>query len=219
MLLTIALGPIYLYEEILVNKKNSGVKKSDIKAERVKGLFVNAAKEIILIEGVEGITIRKVAEKIGYSYATIYSYFEDINDLLWQTREAMVIDIGTSINARMLANSVASDDIKKMLTVYVEYFFENPNIFKYLYIYKAVRPSELAVKAEGNIDFDLIWQGLLKPYADAGRIKEEQIKTVSNIIIYAVHGMLTVSFTDNWELTQNRVCEEIERMIDYLLKG
>lgn len=38
--------------------------------------FVDATAEIIEEEGVENVTIRKVADRAGYNSATIYNYFQ-----------------------------------------------------------------------------------------------------------------------------------------------
>ena len=44
--------------------------------------FVNAASEIMDQEGMEGLTLRKVAQKAGYNSATLYNYFKDLDHLI-----------------------------------------------------------------------------------------------------------------------------------------
>lgn len=44
--------------------------------------FVNAASEIMEKEGMEGLTLRKVAQKAGYNSATLYNYFKDLDHLI-----------------------------------------------------------------------------------------------------------------------------------------
>ena len=48
--------------------------------------FVDATAEIIEEEGLENVTIRKVADKAGYNSATIYNYFSEISHLLFLHR-------------------------------------------------------------------------------------------------------------------------------------
>ena len=45
-----------------------------------------AARSIILQDGVTSVTARAVAELTGCSYATIYHYFKDLNELLLKTK-------------------------------------------------------------------------------------------------------------------------------------
>ena len=51
--------------------------KLDIKKKRVMMYFIEAIQELILNEGIENLSIKKIADKAGYNTATIYNYFED----------------------------------------------------------------------------------------------------------------------------------------------
>lgn len=64
----------------------------DIQKERVRRYFLEAAKEIILSEGVSAVTSKKVGEKAAYSYASIYNYFENQNALLCEAVEEIARD-------------------------------------------------------------------------------------------------------------------------------
>ncbi len=45
--------------------------------------FIDATNEIIENEGIESVTIRKVANLAGYNSATIYNYFENLDHLIF----------------------------------------------------------------------------------------------------------------------------------------
>ncbi len=47
-----------------------------------KRLFIDAAMKLIEEEGVEGVSIRKVAAITGYNSATLYSYFQNLDHLI-----------------------------------------------------------------------------------------------------------------------------------------
>ena len=57
--------------------------RNAIQEERMKRYFIEAAKEIIRGEGIEAVSSRSVAERAGYSYATLYNYFKDVRDLVF----------------------------------------------------------------------------------------------------------------------------------------
>ena len=46
-----------------------------IRKKRMRRYFVEAAKKIIQEEGIDGVTLRKVAKGAGYNGATLYNYF------------------------------------------------------------------------------------------------------------------------------------------------
>lgn len=57
-------------------------KYSPEKRNEVVSSFVKAAIEIIKSKGVDDVSIRSVSSLAGYSSATIYLYFEDLNELI-----------------------------------------------------------------------------------------------------------------------------------------
>ena len=50
----------------------------------LRELILLKAKEIIIREGQEKLSLRKIANEIEYSPATIYLYFQDKDEILYQ---------------------------------------------------------------------------------------------------------------------------------------
>lgn len=55
---------------------------SELKKKRILIFFIEAAQEIMTKEGIEAITLRKVADLAGYNGATLYNYFKDLDHLI-----------------------------------------------------------------------------------------------------------------------------------------
>ena len=53
--------------------------------EEVRALMLAASREIVLAEGIDALTIRRVAKAIGYCGGSIYSYFD--------SREAIAMEL------------------------------------------------------------------------------------------------------------------------------
>lgn len=66
----------------MVNKLIRPDKKT-IQKRRMMTYFIEAASQIIEEEGIEGVTIRKVADIAGYNSATMYNYFENLDHLIF----------------------------------------------------------------------------------------------------------------------------------------
>ena len=58
------------------------MEKKQIQEQRIKSYFIQATKEILKGEGLKCISVRNIADKAGYSYATLYNYFKDVQDLI-----------------------------------------------------------------------------------------------------------------------------------------
>ena len=54
------------------------MRNRQIQEERIKTYFLDSAKNLLRAEGLKGVSVRNVAYRAGYSYATLYNYFKDI---------------------------------------------------------------------------------------------------------------------------------------------
>ncbi len=57
--------------------------KKTIQKRRIMSYFIEAATQIIEEDGIENVTIRKVADIAGYNSATLYNYFENLDHLIF----------------------------------------------------------------------------------------------------------------------------------------
>jgi AcrR family transcriptional regulator len=57
--------------------------KKALQKRRMMSYFIEAATQIIDEEGLDGLTIRKVADIAGYNSATLYNYFENLDHLVF----------------------------------------------------------------------------------------------------------------------------------------
>src|SRR5687767_6899090 len=59
-----------------------GIKERQVRdRETVRRAILDAARELFVAEGYQNVSIRKIAEKIEYSPAAIYSYFPSKDDI------------------------------------------------------------------------------------------------------------------------------------------
>ena len=76
------------------------MRNRQIQEERIKTYFLDSAKNLLRAEGLKGVSVRNVAYRAGYSYATLYNYFKDINDLLFRCVEDFCQEVGDFVAAR-----------------------------------------------------------------------------------------------------------------------
>lgn len=191
--------------------------KKNFKRQRIKLHFLEAAKEIIIKDGVENVSVRKVADMAGYSYATIYNYFKDLNELFWDVRSLIIKDITEYMYNKIKEPIYDLEGIKKLFKFYISYYFENPNVFKFFYFHQLSKRDEVAEGAETKPNFEEIWNETLKGFVVDGTLKETDVEVISKIFIYTMHGMIAISFSDNDGLTEETVYQDLDRIIDYLM--
>ena len=187
----------------------------NVKKAYVKSKFVDAAKSIIIQHGVLNVTVRKIAELTGYSYATIYHYFNDLNDLLLETKLSMI----RHMVFHSKEQAIRADDplmrIKENTRMPVDYFIDNPNVFRFFFSYEMNSQNEAAMK---SLELEKAYYDDFLPFAEKGIIKNTDIPALSRTLLYSVFGMITLYLSNNG-LTRDDIYTDMDNMIDLLLKG
>lgn len=141
--------------------------------DAIMASFVTVTKDIIETHGLKAVSIRRISSKIGYSSATLYLYFEDIDELVTMSLisylNAYVHDI---IDSTPDGDESSEDMYRRTWKLFCEHAFSNPLVFTELYFgskrdtlsdiakkYYELFPNELE-KASG-IMLDMLSQGNL----------------------------------------------------------
>ena len=112
------------------------MEKKEIKEQRMREYFISAAREILQGEGMSALNVRAVAERAGYSYATLYNYFSDLKDLVFECIAAFITECDQLLRDKMEGKSRGFERIKAAHRSYVDYFVQYPGIFDIFYIEK-----------------------------------------------------------------------------------
>ncbi|HTR45070.1 MAG TPA: TetR/AcrR family transcriptional regulator [Thermodesulfovibrionales bacterium] len=111
--------------------------------EQMRGLILKTAMRLFLREGFDKVTIRKIAEEIEYSPATIYLYFKDKNEVLF----ALHTEGFEELYRRQLTISSVNDPLKRLHRhgeVYLSFALENPEYYDLMFIMRG--PGEKIVE-------------------------------------------------------------------------
>lgn len=109
--------------------------KAELRAE-----LVAAAHKLVQEEGYEGLTIRKLAKRVGYAPMSVYSYFADKQDILF----ALAEDAFETL-ARRIEEHPSDDPIEALQAVMTEYAafgLGNPNEYRTVFMTEKTRPPE-----------------------------------------------------------------------------
>lgn len=188
------------------------------KKERTQREIIQAAKEIVLANGCEAVTVRHLAEVTGYSHTNLYYYFKDLNGLLWVLRLDMIEDMITELASAISPKEDPLEEILDAFYCYSDYFFKHPNVFRFFYFYQFVQPAGDDSYQKLEERFNGIWQNSFFRLVQEGFIQANDIEVVAKTIIYALQGMIMLSFSSNGAAKQEDIKEELKKLIYYLLK-
>ena len=184
-----------------------------IQEERVRGYFINAAQELIRGEGVDVVSARNVAERAGYSYATLYNYFKDIRDLIFSCIEGFLIECREFVESGTAGIKSGEERLMAILEQYVKFFIQYPGIFDLLYQQKAGSISTKKSNFGKIYQFfdsltDREWNecvGKNLITQDERTVKQEQLKLL-------VHGLLLFYLNNRIECTYKEIIDRIRKL-------
>jgi len=163
--------------------------KKELQKQRMMTYFIDAAKEIIKEEGVKGLSVRKVGDRAGYSYATIYNYFNDLNTLLFYC----VFDFLEDCYKYLVSFKEEGLDEKQQLITYTieyfRYFAQRPHIFRLVFIEVLGSPPDEIVQRT-QVSVAVLLGEALTQCVKAGYIGEANIQVLADLITSSVHGKL-----------------------------
>jgi AcrR family transcriptional regulator len=188
--------------------------------------ILDAARELFVTEGFEGVSMRKVAEKIEYSPTAIYVHFADKQELF---RELCHQDYARL--AEVFQSSVMSTDpierLKQIGAIYVDFGTRYPNHYKFMFMtpHPPHEPDEADREMMGNPEMDayafLKWA--VQQAIDAGCFREEltDAELISQTLWASVHGVISLHIAkgcDQW-VDWRPLRDRAQMMPDITLRG
>lgn len=190
--------------------------KNKLKSDRVKQVLASAAKDIILEKGVTNVSVRKVADQAGLSLGTIYNHFKNLDELLWLTRDIMIVDI-TQYISPMNIDIHTLDDVKQSLHLYVDYYVQNPNVFRFFYFHHLNSDDKPNTSVTDSPDFQSHTEKTFTFLMTTYHLNQDEIALIFKSLIYSIHGMLTLLISDNDGLTIDTLYSDLDDLIDKLI--
>lgn len=189
----------------------------DVQKERMKKYFIDSAKELLINEGVPNVSVRKVGEAAGYSYATIYNYFNNLDHLLWHVGMDFIQDIIKIYEDCATKEQYTLEDVNLFLRKYIDYYLSKPNVFKFFFFYQTKASYNTLNEEITRPSLEKIQISILENLAEQNIIKHEKVEIISSLIMNAVHGILLMYFSKKRKITEHEIHNKTEEMIQFLL--
>jgi AcrR family transcriptional regulator len=95
--------------------------------------FIDAAERIINEDGVQAVTIRKVSELAGYTSATLYNYFDNLNHVIFLATMTYLDAYAREVPKRIKGLTDSRDIYYTVVDCFCKHAFAHPNIFEILF--------------------------------------------------------------------------------------
>lgn len=166
-----------------------------------KETVLNAALDIIRWGGMEALTARSLASKLGCSVAPVFGLFNDMNEVKSAAIEK-IKGIYSVFVAEGLKNPVP---FKGVGTAYIRFAVEEPNFFRLLFMCDNGEFNMNNVLSGVDENYSAIFNSIVKSY---GLSYEDSQRLYLHMWIYT-HGIAVLCVTGTCSFSP----EEIEKMI------
>ena len=168
--------------------------------EALRTKIIEATSQLMVEEGFESVSIRRIAERIEYSPATIYLYFKDKAELIDAICEEL---FGQMVEALSNVGAEEADPLKRLragMRGYIEFGMSHPS--HYLAVFGVVhQPSEAhgpdhpnEAKQLGMEAFEILRQ-ILRLCISQGALPECDVETTSHAAWMCLHGITILMIT------------------------
>lgn len=112
------------------------VSNKELQEKRMRGYFIEAAKEILKGEGIKALNVRAVSERAGYSFATLYNYFKDLNELTFICVQDFLDECESFTEEQSRGKTTGVISLKFRMKAVINYFTQYPGIFELCFVEK-----------------------------------------------------------------------------------
>lgn len=208
-----------------------------VKRKRIMVYFIEATEKLIRQEGVNGLSIRKIAAEAGYNSATIYNYFNDLEQLALFGSVCCLREYVALLEKELKPNMRAIDRYRTIYRCFNHFAFQAPEIYHNLFFgrysgslgsvlklyYNELFPHELDNLSQGMkemltsgsmLERDRITMAQMVAEGD---IRSDRAETTLELII-ALHQSFIYDASlsrENFDLEAHQ--ERFSRLFEYLL--
>jgi AcrR family transcriptional regulator len=193
--------------------------------DELREKILDAARDLFLECGYEGVTMRKVAERIEYSPTAIYLHFADKESLF---RELCSADF-SQLAEQFQQVAITADPVERLRAcaqIYIQFAVDHPNQYRLMFMTpKPTSSSEEALELKGDPKRNsyAFLHSLVTAAKESGSFRREynNVELIAQTLWAAVHGVASLEIThecDVWvEWTPLR--ERTQMMLDGILGG
>jgi AcrR family transcriptional regulator len=160
--------------------------------ENLRQEILDAAREMFVAEGYANVSMRKIADKIGYSPTTIYLYFKDKADLLHQICEESFANLAHNIISIQQLSANSLEKLRMGLREYINFGLKHPSHYEIIFIMPIEEPSEADYEnSQGKVAFETLRRSVSRCVSDK-LLKSNDIDLISQTLWAGIHGITSL---------------------------
>lgn len=197
---------------------NGEVNDLSLRARKIaekKEEIIRMAIRVLSEKGYYGITMEEIASKLLMTKGTVYYYFKDKQDLLYQSQMMLLGKSLDNMNSIRQQDLPIMDKLKKAMTTHIEYLLTEKSGFESM-----LKPEQIFSKEQLEVilkrrdEYGKCFDQLIAEGIKANTFYPVDIKVVRNIILGAMNWVIQW-YSDSGKKSKTEIAEDIT---EYLLR-
>lgn len=159
----------------------------------VRQAILEAARTRISTVGYAGLSMRRLAQDIGYTPKTIYLYFTDKDDLLSELIEEELARLVMHLERVAAAETDAAQRLDAVALAYVAYGRAHPHAYQVMFLMREHPLSREAARVHHHLQGRHLQEMLVQVLRDSGRVCAAlDLQVVAQALRCALHGVVAL---------------------------
>lgn len=199
--------------------------KTELDRQQLRSMIIDAARDLFVTQGVEAVSMREIAKRIGYSATSIYLHFADKESLLRAICETdFLLLASTQKHILQIADPV--EQIIALGQGYVQFALSHPNHYRLMFMtpHEPFTPENISLQ-QNHPEQDAYFQlkSVVQAAFDEHKFKPDlnDPELIAQTIWAGMHGVCTLEITmskDCW-VNWRDIGARIHTMQQVLLNG
>jgi AcrR family transcriptional regulator len=184
----------------------------------VRAAILDAARELFATEGLPGLSMRGLADRVGYTPGTIYLYFADKDDLLSELIEEEVGRLADRLEAVAAAQPDPGRRLEAVALAYVAFGIEHPHAYEASFMLRSHPLTRESARLRHHVQGRRMLDILARVVRESGRITTRRDSQVAiQALRCALHGLTSLLVLGRtlpgvtWEAVVHHLVENIVR--------
>ncbi|HEY7986524.1 MAG TPA: TetR/AcrR family transcriptional regulator [Methylophilaceae bacterium] len=198
--------------------------KTEQQRQEIRNAIIDAAREMFIARGVEAVTMREIAKKVGYSPTALYLHFEDRDAILQAICDTDFLALANGMQAIMREPDLIKR-INLLAQGYTQFALSHPNHYRLMFMTPRVCDPNASIMQKENTEQDAYAQlKLVVREAFAAHCFRPELtdaELIAQTLWAGIHGVCSLQIAlanDTWVNWRN-IEQRLHLMQQSLMRG
>ncbi|MGI9328683.1 MAG: TetR/AcrR family transcriptional regulator [Pseudomonadales bacterium] len=174
-------------------------RRNDHSRDELRAMVLKAGRDIVTEEGIQKLTTRAIAKRIGYSVGTIYVLFKDVDELKFALNAGTLAEFRSRLSDALAPVTDPEQRLHSMAQFYLEFGLANTSLWRLMFEHQLPGDDPMPEEITKETDKLLLIAGdALREIVPA--LEENELNHLAAAIWASLHGIAHLVITNKLSL-------------------